>query len=85
MEYIYIYENFLNLSKQDDISFEPKSNEEFLGMHALLMIGFNEDTQTIDVLNSHGESFAYLGYFRISYKYILNQDLSFDFYVLNSE
>ena len=56
-----------------------------MGMHAVLMIGFNEDTQTIDILNSHGESFANSGYFRISYKYILNQDLSFDFYVLNSE
>ena len=53
-------------------------------MHAIVLVGYNDVTQTVEILNSHGETFGNRGFFRMSYKYLLNNDLCFDFFVVNS-
>ena len=53
------------------------------GGHAVVLVGYNDTTQTFDVLNSHGSGFADGGYFRLKYEYALTPDLAFEFYVIN--
>ena len=78
-----VYENFMNLSSQNDLLSEPQG--EFLGLHAVLMIAYNDEDNTATIVNSHGEQFGDKGCFRMSYTYLMNKDLSFEHWCINSE
>ena len=41
----------------------PSHTSEFVGNHAGLAIGFSDETQTIEILNSHGALFGNEGTF----------------------
>ena len=75
-----VYSNFLDLTKEDDILNVPNDKHEFLGNHAVLIVGYDDTTETFDILNSHGPEFSDNGYFRMKYEYILNPNLCFEFY-----
>ncbi len=77
-----VYSNFMNLTKENDILALPTPNDELLGNHAVVICGFDDETETFEILNSHGTDFANGGYFRMPYKYALS-DLCFEFYCLN--
>jgi len=78
-----IYTNFLDLTKENDILSMPKPEHEFLGLHAVLIVGYDDETETFDILNSHGIDWGNDGYFRIKYEYVLS-DLCFEFYCINN-
>ena len=78
-----VYSNCFKLTKDKDILYLPSTTEEMLGGHATVIIGFDDASQTFDILNSHGSDFADGGYFRLKYEYALNSDLAFEFYVVN--
>ena len=78
-----IYTNFLSLTKENDISSMPKPEHEFLGLHAVLIVGYDDETETFDILNSHGIDWGNDGYFRIKYEYVIS-DLCFEFYCINN-
>ena len=75
-----IYTNFLDITKENDILGMPKTEDEFLGYHAVLIVGYDDETETFDILNSHGSDWGDDGYFRMKYEYILNPNLCFEFY-----
>lgn len=77
---IMVYSNFFKLSKENDILYPPSADDEILGGHAIVASGFSEETETFEILNSHGPNFADDGFFRLSYSYALNPDLAFEFY-----
>ena len=78
-----VYSNFMDLTKENDILPLPTTNDEAIGMHAVLIVGFDDETQTYDILNSHGPDWGNGGYFRMPYAYALNPDLCFEFYCVN--
>ena len=78
-----IYTNFLDLTKENDILSVPKPEHELLGLHAVLIVGYDDETESFDILNSHGSKFADNGYFRMKYEYALS-DLCFEFYCVQS-
>ena len=78
-----IYSNFLDLTKENDILNMPKPEHELIGLHAVLIVGFDDETETFDILDSHGPDFVDNGYFRMKYEYVLS-DLAFEFYVINN-
>ena len=81
---IMVHSNFFKLTVKDvDILSLPSASDEVLGGHAVVLVGYDDTTQTFDVLNSHGSGFADGGYFRLKYAYALNPDLAFEFYVIN--
>ena len=59
----------------------PSPISEFIGNHAILAIGFNDETQTLQILNSHGVGFGENGIFLMPYSYI-KDSLFFEFYVI---
>ena len=76
-----VYSNFMDLTKENDILPLPKKNDKAIGMHAVLIAGFDDETQTFDILNSHGTDWGNGGYFRMPYA--LNPDLCFEFYCVH--
>ena len=74
---IMVYSNFMRLTKEDDILTLPAPDDELLGGHAICIVGFDDDNDIFDILNSHGESFGNRGFFRIKSEYLLNPELAF--------
>ena len=58
----------------------PKPGEESEGGHAVLCVGYNDDTQRLIVRNSWGISWGQRGYFEMPYYYITEPNLSSDFW-----
>ena len=83
---IMVFTNFYNLSKENDILYVPsKTDDECLGGHAVVGIGYDEESDTLEILNSHGSDFADAGCFRLKFEYVLNPDLAFEFYIANAD
>jgi C1A family cysteine protease len=63
----------------------PGANDEFRGGHAVLAVGYDDETRRLIVRNSWGETWGDKGYFTMPYGYIENEDLSADFWVIKGE
>jgi C1A family cysteine protease len=60
----------------------PASNEALLGGHAVLCIGYDDATQRFLLRNSWGSDWGNHGNFTLPYEYLLNPDLSDDFWAI---
>lgn len=60
----------------------PLSTEEFLGGHAVLAMGYDDEKQRFLVRNSWGEDWGDHGYFTMPYAYLVDRDLSDDFWMV---
>jgi C1A family cysteine protease len=60
----------------------PASNEALLGGHAVLCIGYDDATQRFLIRNSWGSDWGNKGNFTLPYEYLLNPDLSDDFWAI---
>lgn len=60
----------------------PASNEQLLGGHAVLAVGYDDDQQTLLVRNSWGPSWGMNGYCTLPYGYVGQRNLSSDFWVI---
>jgi len=58
----------------------PDLTESSLGGHAVLCVGYNDETRTFTVLNSWGDSWGDKGFFHIPYEYLTTNKLSDDFW-----
>jgi C1A family cysteine protease len=60
----------------------PKPNEQLEGGHAVLAVGYDDANQWFIVRNSWGTSWGIKGYFTLPYAYLLDQNLSDDFWTI---
>lgn len=60
----------------------PKKGERLLGGHAVMAVGYDDATKMLLCLNSWGISFGDKGYFYLPYEFILEEDLSDDFWTI---
>lgn len=60
----------------------PQENEQDLGGHAVLMVGYDDSTQRVLVRNSWGNDWGMNGYFTMPYDYITDRNLSSDFWTI---
>ncbi len=60
----------------------PRAKEEFLGGHAVLAVGYDEQAQRFIVRNSWGPKWGKRGYFTMPYPYLLQSSLSRDFWTI---
>ncbi len=60
----------------------PSSNESVLGGHAVLAVGYDDEQQRFIVRNSWGDKWGQKGYFTLPYAYLLDGNLSDDFWTL---
>jgi C1A family cysteine protease len=60
----------------------PGKDEQVLGGHAVLAVGYDDATQRFIVRNSWGESWGQKGYFTMPYGYMTNRGLCSDFWTI---
>ncbi len=60
----------------------PKKGEAEAGGHAALVVGYVESSKRFIVRNSWGPEWGNKGYFTIPYDYVLNENLSDDFWTI---
>jgi C1A family cysteine protease len=60
----------------------PASNEEVVGGHAVLAVGYDDSVQTFIVRNSWGPDWGMGGYFTIPYAYLATDGLAHDFWTI---
>ena len=80
-----VYESFESEAvAQSGIVPMPDQSEQLLGGHAVLCVGYDTAKQLFLVRNSWGTSWGQKGYFWIPFAYLLNSDLSSDFWTLRT-
>jgi C1A family cysteine protease len=60
----------------------PQENEKPLGGHAVLCVGYDDAKRVFIIRNSWGTKWGDQGYFYIPYDYMLNPDLTGDFWTV---
>jgi C1A family cysteine protease len=78
-----VYGSFMSVGS-DGIVPLPTQNEQLYGGHSMLIVGYDDNTQVFIVRNSWGDSWGNKGYCYIPYSYLTNNNLSDDFWVIQS-
>lgn len=60
----------------------PRSHEQLLGGHWIVVTGYNDNTQMWELANSWGPDVGDAGYFYLPYAYTLEENLADDFWVV---
>lgn len=60
----------------------PQRNERLLGGHAVICVGYDDKSHRFRLLNSWGSDWGQKGYFTMPYEYLLDENLSDDFWTL---
>lgn len=62
----------------------PTWNEDMLGGHAVMAVGYDDAAMVFLIMNSWGERWGMKGFFTMPYEYMLNPNLAADFWVIRS-
>jgi C1A family cysteine protease len=60
----------------------PKPNEQVLGGHAVMAVGYDDASQRFIIRNSWGDTWGMKGYFTFPYAYLTESNLSDDFWTV---
>ena len=60
---MHIYSNFERITKTNNILYKLSPYDQFLGAHAVVIIGFNDINRTFIILNNHGKDWGNNGLF----------------------
>jgi len=78
-----VYDSFESAAvAKSGVLLMPLPSEKSLGGHAVMAVGYNDAKQTFTVRNSWGPSWGQKGYFTIPYAYLLDANLSDDFWTI---
>jgi C1A family cysteine protease len=78
-----VYESFESTQvAKDGIVPMPGINDQALGGHAVLAVGYDDTTRRFMVRNSWGDAWGDKGYFYLPYQFISNRTLSSDFWTI---
>ena len=62
----------------------PEPGDRVEGGHAVLAVGYDDKREWFWVRNSFGDDWGKKGYFTVPYQYLMKEDLSADFWVVNA-
>ena len=80
-----VYESFESpeVAKSGKLNL-PKAGESVVGGHAVVAVGYDDKAKRFIVRNSWGPGWGLAGYFTIPYDYLLNGNLSDDFWTIRA-
>lgn len=83
---IKIYSSFetLEVAKTGQVPLPNQYKEKSLGWHAIILTGYDDETQLFTCLNSWG-NWGENGFCKIPYSYVLDNDIAGDFWVIMLE
>lgn len=78
-----VYDSFMSaaVAKTGHVAM-PKPSEKLEGGHAVLAVGYDDAKQWVIVRNSWGTGWGRKGYFTLPYAYLLDENLSDDFWTI---
>lgn len=80
-----VYDSFMSGAVEKiGIMEMPAPGESMLGGHAVTLVGYDDDHQAFLVRNSWGAKWGIKGYFYMPYKYVLDPNLSADFWTITA-
>lgn len=81
-----VYSSFesATVAKTGTMPYPDVKKERLLGGHAVLLVGYNKNTQTYTARNSWGTGWGDRGYFYMPFKVIENAAMSSDFWVIKT-
>jgi len=80
-----VYESFQSQAvAQSGHAPMPGPDEQVLGGHAVLAVGYDDSQQWFIIRNSWGTTWGMQGYFTLPYDYLLQRNLSSDFWTVRS-
>jgi C1A family cysteine protease len=77
-----VYEESITKAGYTGILDIPTPDEKLVGGHAVMAVGYDDDTQRFLIRNSWGPGWGDKGYFTIPYAYVTNRNLSDDFWCI---
>lgn len=75
-----VYESFEEIDSSGIMPMPDENNEEILGGHAVMAVGYNDETRMFKIRNSWGRRWGRNGYFYMPYDFITNDDFAGDFW-----
>ena len=78
---VYTYFESADMAKTGVLNM-PGQGEQMLGGHAVLIVGYKDDTRQFIVRNSWSANWGQAGYFYMPYDYVTNNQLADDFWVI---
>lgn len=81
---IQVYSSFesMTTASTGSVRYPDVGNEEYLGGHALLVVGYYDRTEMFIVRNSWGRDWGDKGYCYIPYRYLLDTELTSDLWCI---
>lgn len=76
-----VYDNFYDIGS-DGVLTLPGPKDSVVGGHCVAIVGYDDSTQLFKCRNSWGSSWGDQGYFYMPYAYILDSNLSDDFWTV---
>jgi C1A family cysteine protease len=79
-----VYDGFEgdDVAKSGILNLPDYSKEKPLGGHAVLAVGYDDPSQRFIIRNSWGSNWGQKGYFTMPYAYLMDQNLSDDFWTI---
>jgi len=62
----------------------PEPDEQVIGGHAVVLVGYDDHDRTFIVRNSWGDGWGQSGYFTLPYAYVANPQLAHDFWTITT-
>ena len=66
------------------IATTPTPNDIYLGDHAVVAVGYDDENKIFIIRNSWGKNWGQDGYFTLPYEFLSDPNLSFDFWIVKS-
>jgi C1A family cysteine protease len=79
-----VYKSFYDADNAGGIVPMPTANDQVLGGHAILCVGYDDSTKLFCIHNSWGTEAGDNGYYYIPYDYMTNNNLCDDFWTVRS-
>lgn len=78
-----VYDTLYQVTAKKPVLELPDYSQSLLGGHAVVAVGYDDDKQHFIIRNSWGKHWGEEGYFYMPYSYVLNPQLSMDFWTIS--